>query len=422
MTTTCFFLIAGMLAAAPNVVFLSVDTLRADYLGFYGFEHAASPNLDRLAAQSLVFDDCICEVPLTAPSMGSMLVSRFPRMTGLTRNGLRMPEDVPTIAESFRGAGYFTFCVQSNWTLKSKLSGLDRGFDVYEDDFHKKRWGIVKSERYADEVTRVALEQIEKRDASKPFFAWIHYSDPHAPYELHRDHRPIGGSLWFKKNRDKVRIKYASEVAFTDAQIGLLLEALPRENTIIVFVADHGESLYEHDYLGHGRRIYRHEVRIPFMVHADGVAPGRSSAPVRGIDIGPTLLGLAGLEPAEGMIGRDVLRNVPEANRVRVFETYGGAVPKLPGAHAVMADKAPMRQGIILEGWKLILGGGPPELFYLPGDPGELDNRAAAEPARVKELQGLIEAWDKGTSTGTNESASLNTDDVSALEALGYIE
>lgn len=422
MTATYFFIIVGMLAASPNVVFLSVDTLRADYLGFYGFEHNTSPNLDRLAAESLVFDDCICEVPLTAPSFGSMLTSRFPRMTGLTRNGLRMPADVPTVVESFRAAGYFTFCVQSNWTLKSELSGLDRGFDVYEDDFHKKRWGIVKSERYADEVTRIALEQLDTRNTAKPFFAWIHYSDPHAPYELHRDHRPIGGGLWFKKNRDKVRIKYASEVAFTDACIGTLLDALPRENTVIVFVADHGESLYEHDYLGHGRRIYRTEVRIPFMIHAAGIAPGRSNAPVRGIDLGPTLLGLAALAPVAGMLGRDILHDVPEPNRVRVFETYGGAVPKLPGVHALMADKAPMRQGAILEGWKLILGGSQPELFYLPDDPGELNDLSAAEPERLKELQGLIETWDKRTGRGTNESASLNADDVSALEALGYVE
>ena len=422
MSVTSLFLLASALLASPNVVLVSVDTLRADYLGCYGQALKTSPHLDQLASESLVFEDCTCEVPLTNPSMGSMMTARFPRMTGTTRNGLRMPDGVPTVAELFRQAGYFTFCVQSNWTLKAKLSGLDRGFDLYEDDFHKKRWGIVKSERAADEVTRTAVEVLAQRDVSKPFFAWIHYSDPHAPYKLHRDYRPAGGKLWFKKNREKVRVKYASEVAFTDAQIGKLLEQLPRENTVVVFVADHGESLYEHDYLGHGRRVYRPELRIPFMVRAAGVAPGRSTAPVRGVDVGVTLLGLAGIPPVPGMAGTDVIRRPPDMARVRVFETYGGAVPNLPGVHAVMADAAPMRQGVIAGGWTLILGGGQPELYFLEEDAAELDNRAGDEEERVRNLQRLIETWDRETRRGATEGAALTQDDVHALEALGYVE
>ena len=109
--------IAAAAFAAPNVVFLSVDTLRADHLGCYGYERATSPNIDALATEGLLYRDCVCEVPLTAPSFGSMLSSRFPRSTGTMRNGLRMPGDVPLITEQFREAGYVTWCVQSNWTL-----------------------------------------------------------------------------------------------------------------------------------------------------------------------------------------------------------------------------------------------------------------------------------------------------------------
>ena len=142
--------------AAPNIVFLSVDTLRADRLGCYGYPLDTSPNLDAFAQGARLFEDCVCEVPLTAPSFGSMLSSRFPRSTGQTRNGLRMPETVPLVTERFRAAGYQTFCVQSNWSLKAHLSGLDRGFDRFEDNLAMKRWGVLKPERYGDKVTSIA--------------------------------------------------------------------------------------------------------------------------------------------------------------------------------------------------------------------------------------------------------------------------
>jgi arylsulfatase A-like enzyme len=412
-----------MLASPPNVVLLSVDTLRADYLGVYGCPVDTSPEIDAFAGESLVFTDCVCEVPLTGPSMGSMLTSRFPRQTGTTRNGLRMPGDVPTVAEQFREAGYHTFCVQSNWTLKAGLSGMDRGFDVYDDDFHKKRWGIIKAERRADEVARIALERLAARDPDKPFFAWIHFTDPHAPYTFHGDFNPAGRPRFFMPNEQKVRLKYASEVAYTGYHIGRVLAALPPGNTRIVFVADHGESLYEHGYLGHGRRIHQTGMRIPLMIHGKGVTPGRTSEPARGIDIGPTLLGLAGLPVPDSMLGIDLTRKAPAPDRVRVFETYGGAVPGLPGAKALMADVPPMRQGVIHEGWKLILGGGAPQLFHLPSDPGELDDRAAAEPARVNALRRLVETWDRETRRADGaEQTDLSQDDIRALEALGYVE
>ena len=407
--------------APPNVVLLSVDTLRADRLGCYGYALDTSPNLDALAEKSLLFEDCVCEVPLTSPSMVSMLCSRYPRMTGVTRNGLPLPRGVPTVPERFKQAGYQTFCVQSNWTLKDKLSGLARGFDIYDDGFNKKRWGFIKAERDADEVTARALRLLDKRDKDKPFFAWFHYTDPHAPYNMHKKHNPSGKRAWLLKNVEKVRVKYDSEVAFTDAWIGPLLEALP-ENTALLFVGDHGESLYEHGYLGHGRRIYQHEMRIPLFIHAPNVKPGRSKAPARGIDIGPTLLGLAGIAPVAGMLGTDLLAAPPAPDRVRVVETYGGAVPKLPGAKTLMADAPPMRQGVLLEGWKLIINGRKRELYDLSTDPDELENLAAGDKERVAALEALIKAWDEATGHGDVLEEHLSAEDRRALDALGYLE
>ncbi len=418
----CAFLTAALLSA-PNVVFLSVDTLRADHLGCYGYPQAISPHLDRFADRALVFDDCVCEVPITAPSFGSMLTSLYPRMTGTTRNGLRMPDHVPSVAEVFQAAGYQTFCVQSNWTLKAKLSGLNRGFDVYEDGFYQKRWGFVKPERYADEVTEIALERFAALEAGRPFFAWVHYSDPHAPYRFHSHFTPSGTPRFWHSNRRKVVAKYDSEVAFTDFHLGRLLEAVPRENTYILFVADHGESLYEHNYLGHGRRIYQASQRIPLMIAGPGIEPGRTSSPVRAIDIGPSLLALAGLAPAAGMLGLDLRSVALPSSRPRVVETYGGAVPKLPGAKALMAYQPPQRRGVLLDGWKLILDeNGRPELFHIPDDPMEETDLADEMPERVAELRKLIEAWDNHCQRASAEQAGLSDDDREALKSLGYLE
>jgi choline-sulfatase len=409
------------IAETPNVLLLSIDTIRADRFGCYGYPLETTPNLDFFANSALLFEDAICEIPLTSPSFASMLSGHFPRTTGTTRNGLRMPTHVPLVAEQFQNAGYYTFCVQSNWTLKDKLSGLGRGFDHYDDAFHKKRWGFMKAERDGDDVTRLALELLANRDPAKPFFGWIHYSDPHAPYKMHKKFNPSGKRAWGLGNVEKVRTKYDSEVAFTDSELQKVLDVLP-ENTQVLIVGDHGESLYEHDYLGHGRRIHQTNMHIPLIIRAEGLAPGRSKAPARGIDIGPTLLGLAELPKPTNMGGFDLLQDDVPAERTRVIETYGGAVPNLPGVKRAMADAGPMRQGVLREGWKLILSGGKTELFFLPDDPGELRDRSAEEPNRTEWLSKLVQGWVQATPQGEQGTEDLNAEDWKALESLGYLE
>ncbi|MBI4558958.1 MAG: sulfatase [Candidatus Hydrogenedentes bacterium] len=410
------------LGAVPNVVLISVDTLRADRLGSYGYPRPTSPNLDRFAQESLVFDNCVCEVPLTGPSFGAIFTSLCPRMVGMTRNGLALPREVPTVTERFRDAGYYTFCVQSNWTLKAKLCGLECGFDVYDDGFHRRRWGVLKSERYADEVSDRALELLATRDPQRPFFAWIHYSDPHAPYRQHRDFDPSHDAF---KGGDKIRRvnrSYDSEVAYTDYHVNRVLSALPTEDTYVVFLSDHGESLYEHNYLGHGRRVYQYEVRIPLMIRGPGIEPGRSDIPARGLDLAPTLSGLAGLTSLSGGLGLDLLHGVVARDRPRVIETYGGAVPKVPGMKALMAGRRPMRQAVLLEGWKLIVNGNETELYRLTDDPEELQDLAPREPDLAERLHRLITEWDQRIPRRHGEAAALSEEDFRALKSLGYLE
>ncbi|GMV94800.1 MAG: hypothetical protein AMXMBFR82_45780 [Candidatus Hydrogenedentota bacterium] len=415
------YLLMAACLSAPDVFIISVDTLRADRLGCYGYEYDTSPRLDAFAENALLFEDCVTEVPLTSPSFGAMMTSRYPRMNGAARNGLPLPTSIPTLAEQLQAAGYYTFCVQSNWTLKAPLSGLARGFDEYDDGFHKKRWGFLKSERYADEVTRIALDLLENRDASKPVFGWIHFSDPHAPYEFHKKFNPGNRVLRKLSDEEDTRARYDSEVAYTDHHIGQILDALP-EDAYVVFVADHGESLYEHDYLGHGRRIYQPGLHIPLIVRGPGIAAGRSNVPARGIDVAPTVLGLAGLPKVDGMLGADLLNDSVPQDRVRVVETYGGAVPRIPGAKALMASRPPMRQGVLAGEWKLVIGGPETELFNLATDPLELTNLADSEQQRREELAALIATWDTATSKEDAQEADLREEDIEALESLGYVE
>jgi len=347
-------------------------------LGCYGYPAPTSPHIDALADTALRFDDLICEVPLTAPSFGTMFTGRHARSIGMTRNGLRLREDVPTVAEALQAAGYHTVAVQSNWTAKAHLSGLDRGFDVYDDDFREGRWGPLKSERAGAAVTDRALALLAARPADKPIFAWFHYSDPHAPYVLHPDHTPSGTPKRFTRRARRVGQHYDSEVAYMDAMIGRVLAALPAGATV-VFLGDHGESLYEHDYLGHGRKLYHNTLRVP--------------------------------------------RTPPPPDRARIAEAYRGAVPNLPfGLRGWMADRGPIKQALVHDGWKLIATGKRNELYHLGDDPGELRNLQVRERDRVAALRALLAAWDQATERQENADQPLDDADLEALRSLGYLD
>lgn len=424
-----FFILVNILflqlsSSRPSILFLSVDTLRADFLGCYGFPYPTSPNIDSLAEKGLVFDNCITEIPLTCPSFSAMLTSNYPRSIGVTRNGLGVSKKIRTVPETFKENGYFTFCVQSNWTLKSRISGLSKGFDVYDDDFHTKRWGVFSSERLGNDVTRRAIEILKSLPQDRPFFGWVHYSDPHAPYIYREefDVLPHSSTLEKLKKREKVRRNYASEVRFVDDNIGILLKELP-PNTVIVFVADHGESLYEHDYLGHGRRLYQNELRIPFIIVAESVRPGRTNIPVRGIDIGPTLLGLANLPIPDNFLGIDVLNNKVPTSRPRVIETYSGAVPKIPLLRFFMKRARPIMQGVVLDEWKLIISGKKRELYHLKTDPKETIDLSEDKPELVKKLTSVISNWDEKVPFRKRiNTPSLSKEDLEILRSMGYLE
>ena len=267
----------------PNIILLTVDTLRADRTGCYGYKHNTSPNVDKLAGKGVLFLDASTNIPLTNPSFCSLFTSRYPHETGAIRNGIPMIDDMPTLATIFKKNGYHTAAIISNWPLKRHLSNLHRGFDIYNDDFKEKRYLFFNAERDAEGVTDDALSWLND-SPKEPFFLWVHYSDPHAPY-LEKE-----GFMFEKSNTDSAR--YDSEVGFTDKHIGRMLDEFEEKGvlsrSVVLFTSDHGESLGEHEYTGHGRRLYQPGLHVPFIIFGPGIPEGvKYKEPVQLLDLAP---------------------------------------------------------------------------------------------------------------------------------------
>ena len=416
----------------PNLILLSVDTLRADHLGAYGYGRPTSPHLDQLLASGTMFTDALCNVPLTNPSFSSMLTSRYPHQTGSTRNGMPALAGQETLAVYLKARGYHTAAVLSNWPLKAHLSGLKPGFDLYDDAFFEKRWLIFNSERDAAGVTAHAAAWLSA-SPPEPFFLWVHYSDPHSPYLDHegfsfRDPKRTG-------SQERQVDDYDSEVAYADHSIGEFLAALAAQpfarRTLIAFVADHGESLGEHDYTGHGRNLYQPSLRVPFGLSGAGIPQGRLDFPAELLDLAPTVLAYLGFPPGKRMLGRDLLPLVQGRaqldERPRYFETYPGAARRLQGAEELLSAGKPIWIGF-REG-PLKVSYSPRssrwEFFHLAEDPGELKNLAkVADPAFVQLSERLMD-WHnlqekEGWAVGRTDA--VTDEDRARLESLGYVD
>ncbi len=429
-------LIAGLVSALSqrpkNLIIISVDTLRADHLGAYGYSRKTSPNIDELVARGTLFMNAITQVPLTTPSFCSMMTSRYPHQTGSMRNGIPMLPENQTLAEILNTRGYTTAAVLSNWPLKAHLSGLDKGFDMYDENFHQKRWLFFNDERDAEGVSDNAIEWLEE-ESDEPFFIWVHYSDPHSPYLLHDEFN-------FRKkgdlNADRIKIAdYDSEIAYADFHIGRLMKKIDQlklaDNSLIVFVADHGESLGEHKYWGHGRRVYQPCLQVPFAMIGPGIPKGiKERANVQLLDMAPTILGYLGLPKGNEMMGLDILPSIlqaaPYPERTLYYETYPGALPMEEVRDLKEVNKpiwVGFREGdrkvmysLRFQKW---------ETYQLDTDPGETDNIFKADQPRsisdTERVLGWYKEWKKhGMALGRTDK--MSEEDRAQLEALGYVD
>jgi arylsulfatase A-like enzyme/Tfp pilus assembly protein PilF len=395
-------------AVAPNVVLVTIDTLRADRLGCYGYARAVTPTLDGLASRGVRFETAVAHAPLTAPSHASILTGHTPLGHGVRDNGAYvLPEGVRTVAEDFRRAGYRTAGFVSGFPLKRRF-GFDRGFDAYDDQLPRgkdaRRTAYV--ERTADRTTDAALRWLETvsppGSPRKPFFLWVHYFDPHAPYEA-----PAQAMA-------SVASPYDGEVAFVDAQLGRLLrrvEEKKSEPTLVLVTADHGESLGEHGEDTHGIFVYDSTLRVPFILAGPGVPGGAVSPTVaRGIDVAPTLLDYAGLA-ATGMEGRSLRR-----------AASGETLPDEP-VYAESLHSQLQYGWAPLHAWRTakhkLIEAPRVELYDLAVDPGEARDLSAREASRV---EGMRRGLQRAMATITpNAAQAVDAETAERLAALGYV-
>ena len=293
----------------PDVLVITVDTLRADHLSGYGYRRPTSPNLDRLFGAGALFLEARTTEPLTSPALCTMVTGVEPHVHGSTRNGLSMRAGLPSLPKLLSDAGYRTGGFVGNWTLRDRLSGLGGHFERYETLVTRKRWfGLLKGEATGDDLNDALLEWLrEIREDAAPRFAWIHYVEPHAPYRAWKEHLP---ALGLEDGNLSPLDRYDTEIAHVDRVIGDLLAAVRSEgllrDPIIVFTSDHGESLGEHDYWGHGRNLHEPGLRIPLSITWPGkIDPEQVAGPSLLIDLPRTLASLVGLQAPDAFDGHD---------------------------------------------------------------------------------------------------------------------
>lgn len=385
--------------ARPSILLVTIDTLRADAIGAIG-GGAQTPVLDQLIREGTLFDRAVAAAPQTGPSHASILSGEFSYHHGVRNNGQSLGSNTRTLATRLHERGYATAAFISGFPL-NHMFGFDHGFDRYDDDFGASKNQFALSERKAEATTLAALAWL-KQPRNKPWFAWVHYYDAHAPYEPPAAFRQPGP-----------RGDYLGEVAYVDHWLGELVKAVrtTAPNTIIVITSDHGEGLGDHGEFDHGLLLYQSTIRVPLLVIAPGIAKvQRSTQPVRSVDIAPTLLDLTGATGDQELDGVDLR------------PTLSGAVQEIPPAYSetyfgsLTYGWAPLRS-LQAEQWKRIesVGG---KLFDLAHDPGEKDPvNAPVINARLESL--LAQSPEPRPSATASDSADAEA--MAKLRSLGYL-
>jgi len=395
-----------------NVLLITIDTLRADYLGCYGRASIATPNIDALAAGGVRFAQAIAQVPLTAPSHASILTGTYPQVHKVRdMGGFVLDDKVPTLATVLGQDGFETAAFVGSAVL-NHYYGLNRGFATYGDEMRagqdpKKLPGVVAEVR-GEVVTQRALQWLDK-SASKRFFLWVHYYDPHFPYDPPEPFRT-------RYQKDP----YGGEVAYADAQVGNLLKSLEehglRERTLVVLLADHGEGLGDHGEYTHGVFLYDSTVHIPLIFAGPGVPGGRTvSQQVRSIDVMPTVtdyLGLAESDKAQGTsLLPSILEGKPPAGSYCYMETL---YPKTQMGWSEL-------RGMRTDDWKYIVAPRP-ELYKYPDDRGESRNEVGRFRGDAERLRKKV--WEiAGSSQSLTRVSPQLVDEQRRreLNALGYV-
>lgn len=391
-----------------NVMLITLDTTRADRLGCYGYDKPTSPNLDSLAAESALFRRAYVSASNTPVSHASILTGKHPYehnlrvLHGTTENVLA--DKYVTLAELFRRAGAATGGFVSAFPVTERF-GLQQGFDRWDAQFEDNNLddavgpgGMVNTglhQRRADGTTNAALAWL--KGVSEPFFAWVHYFDPHDPAIL-------PPREWLEKFTpksmtmpDRLRAIYDADTAYMDFQLGRLFDGLKERGlwdaTIIAVVADHGEGLGDHNWWSHGI-LYDEQIRVPMIVRLPGASEGRMfDTLVQSVDIMPTVLEYAGIDRRHWpkMNGRSLVDLIQDGTAPVPVRAYSDGVNMLVYRNPLGADKKFDKLYCLVDDtWKYIfhqLRPAESELYNLRDDPGELRNLLAAESAVAERFQ-----------------------------------
>ena len=402
-------------ASHPNVILITVDTLRADHVGAYGAKDVQTPTMDALARDGLQYDWSFSQVPLTLPSHAVILTGTYP-----FQNGVRDFTDPPlaprfrTATQAFHSAGYATVAVVSSFILDRSF-GLARGFDFYDDtfsarSFQQKDLGLV-DRRAEDSVSR-ALAWLEKTP-KRPFFLWLHLYDPHSPYDPPEPYRTQFSSR-----------PYDGEIAYADHELGRLTAWLKTkrlyDNSLIVLVSDHGESLGEHGEQEHGFFLYDATIRVPLIVKPpvrSAIRPSHVSLPVETVAIAPTLVSLAGIhDEIEKQFQQKALPRetapTPDTSHTTYSETfYPFSSFGWSPLHALQTSRFHY------------VDAPHPELYDILADPGEMTNLATQQPAIVATLKEKLKTrLDTNPFHGSPASGHrLSAEGAEQLRSLGYM-
>ncbi len=436
----------------PNILLVTIDTLRFDHLGCYGYPRETSPFIDSFAREALLFENCFAHAPNTWSSIASLMTGFLPHETKVM---LRVPiaPEVPTLPTTLRDHGYATAAVVSNFALK-KGNGYERGFEIYDDRLGEKESGREMPERTAVHTSDRAIELIERFEKER-FFLWVHYQDPHGPYtpptrfsdrfsrslEIDRENgrrrlplnstnSGIGGIPRYQRlggHRDYAYYvaEYDAEIRYVDEQLERLFGAMKKrglyEDALILLTADHGEGMGERDYFfSHGDNLYGHQIRVPCILRDGGRTKGRSARVVQHVDFVPTVLRAAGIKPDERLRGRN-LQALDEKPR----EIFGAMFSKLSPVDDYDSY-------LLHDGMKLLhtpFSDRKYQLFDLRTDSSEerdlveeSSHRAVFEAMRSR-LNNL-KAEDRLGLEGSLFEAlrDLTPEETKALKALGYID
>jgi arylsulfatase A-like enzyme/Tfp pilus assembly protein PilF len=397
----------------PNLLLISIDTLRADRLGSYGYRAAETPALDALASRGLRFTQATTVTPLTLPAHASLLTGTFPPHHGVRDNGGFYLDDAEvTLADVLKERGYRTGAFVGAFVLDSRW-GLAQGFDRYFDDFDLAKYdmstGLDAAQRPGEDVVSSASEWLAL-DADRPFFAWVHLYDPHTPYAA-----PPAIRARFPRTMSGA---YDAEVAATDRQVARLLGALQAsgrlDRTVVVVVADHGESLGEHGEQTHGFFVYDSTLHVPLIVAGPRVSPHVIDSQVRIVDVMPTALELLDVPVPTAVQGASLLP-LARGERLDLLALSENWYPRY---HYGWAELMSVRDGRFK-----FIAAPRRELYDTARDPGETEDLSAANPRLADSLErALTELTARvAASGGPSVPARVDPEVEDRLRALGYV-